>query len=249
MLLALADTHIRIFFLFFLSLPQTLSRMNTPLSKFTLMDSGVIEEDNALQVDFANKFIGGGVLGCEWNPVSPRSSSCSYTSRLERRTPPWPHHGCESLFHMPSAYSLFLSSLSLFCSFPFFFAFSFFFVVPPPSLSFPLSFPVGCVQEEIRFVISPECLVSMLLCERMRSSEAIVIRGVEVFSETTGYGRTFKYKGPVQVSERDGCRVRNCGVRVLRVLRVWFWVGKCLSCSLSLSLFLCIGDVCFCRFR
>lgn len=29
----------------------------------------------------------------------------------------------------------------------------------------------GCVQEEIRFVLSPECLVSMMLCDRMRDDE------------------------------------------------------------------------------
>jgi hypothetical protein len=35
----------------------------------------------------------------------------------------------------------------------------------------------GCVQEEIRFMINPECLVSMLLCEVMKENEAIIIIG------------------------------------------------------------------------
>jgi poly(ADP-ribose) glycohydrolase len=39
----------------------------------------------------------------------------------------------------------------------------------------------GCVQEEIRFVISPECLVSMLLCDRMGDFESIAIRGTEQY--------------------------------------------------------------------
>ncbi|KAI6229978.1 Poly(ADP-ribose) glycohydrolase [Aphelenchoides fujianensis] len=33
----------------------------------------------------------------------------------------------------------------------------------------------GCVQEEIRFLVSPECLVSCLLCERMADDEAILL--------------------------------------------------------------------------
>jgi poly(ADP-ribose) glycohydrolase len=48
----------------------------------------------------------------------------------------------------------------------------------------------GCVQEEIRFTISPECLVSMLLCERMEAREAICLRGTERFSDYSGYGRS-----------------------------------------------------------
>ena len=34
----------------------------------------------------------------------------------------------------------------------------------------------GCVQEEIRFVLSPECLVSMMLCDRMRDDEVCFLR-------------------------------------------------------------------------
>jgi poly(ADP-ribose) glycohydrolase len=54
----------------------------------------------------------------------------------------------------------------------------------------------GCVQEEIRFTISPECLVSILLCERMDDNEAILIRGTEIFSWYNGYAWTFQYAGP-----------------------------------------------------
>lgn len=35
----------------------------------------------------------------------------------------------------------------------------------------------GCVQEEIRFCISPECLVSLLVCDRMAEDEAILLVG------------------------------------------------------------------------
>lgn len=55
---------------------------------------------------------------------------------------------------------------------------------------------LGNVQEEIRFVISPECLVSMLLFEEMESNEAILITGAERFSTYSGYGNKFDYTGP-----------------------------------------------------
>lgn len=51
----------------------------------------------------------------------------------------------------------------------------------------------GCVQEEIRFVICPELLVSLLFSERMDSNEAILIRGAERFSSYTGYARSFEW--------------------------------------------------------
>jgi hypothetical protein len=53
----------------------------------------------------------------------------------------------------------------------------------------------GCVQEEIRFAISPECLVSLLFNEVMGDRDAIVIRGAEQFSEYEGYGRRLRFGG------------------------------------------------------
>ena len=35
----------------------------------------------------------------------------------------------------------------------------------------------GCVQEEIRFVICPELIVTCLFCEVMESNEALIIAG------------------------------------------------------------------------
>ena len=51
-------------------------------------------------------------------------------------------------------------------------------------------------QEEIRFSINPECLVSMLICEVMLDNEAILIRGAEQFAEYSGYGSGFLFTGP-----------------------------------------------------
>ncbi|KAI6185438.1 CBN-UNC-1 protein [Aphelenchoides besseyi] len=56
-------------------------------------------------------------------------------------------------------------------------------------------FSQGCLQEEIRFLISPECLISCLLCEMLNDNEAILILGAQRFSFYEGYGNTFKYVG------------------------------------------------------
>jgi len=53
----------------------------------------------------------------------------------------------------------------------------------------------GCVQEEILFVIKPECLVSLLLCEKMDTNEAVIITGAERYSGYSGYGSSFAWAG------------------------------------------------------
>eukprot|EP00462_Mataza_sp_D1_P001568 CAMPEP_0175088498 /NCGR_PEP_ID=MMETSP0086_2-20121207/281_1 /TAXON_ID=136419 /ORGANISM="Unknown Unknown, Strain D1" /LENGTH=601 /DNA_ID=CAMNT_0016360937 /DNA_START=24 /DNA_END=1829 /DNA_ORIENTATION=- len=53
----------------------------------------------------------------------------------------------------------------------------------------------GCVQEEIRFLLSPECLVSLLLCEVMADHEAIYIVGTQQFSRYSGYAKSFSWAG------------------------------------------------------
>ncbi|KAF4662591.1 hypothetical protein FOL46_005218 [Perkinsus olseni] len=53
----------------------------------------------------------------------------------------------------------------------------------------------GNVQEEIRFSICPELVVTMLLCEVMNDHEAIRIEGATRFSCYSGYGGSFKWTG------------------------------------------------------
>jgi poly(ADP-ribose) glycohydrolase len=53
----------------------------------------------------------------------------------------------------------------------------------------------GCVQEEIRFVICPELIVSMLFCEVMNENEALLVKGCERFSCYRGYAQTFEWAG------------------------------------------------------
>ena len=66
------------------------------------------------------------------------------------------------------------------------------------------------MQEEIRFVISPECLISMLLCEEMDHYESILISGADQFSQHSGYGGSFKCigrsDGKLSVDDRN----RSC---------------------------------------
>ena len=53
----------------------------------------------------------------------------------------------------------------------------------------------GCVQEEIRFSISPELVVGMFFCPVMMDSEAIHLVGSEQFSLYKGYGFSLCYGG------------------------------------------------------
>ncbi|CAF2085662.1 unnamed protein product [Rotaria magnacalcarata] len=53
----------------------------------------------------------------------------------------------------------------------------------------------GCVQEEIRFSICPEMLVSLLICEKMERNECIFLIGCERYSSYKGYAHSFKFAG------------------------------------------------------
>ncbi|CAI9268918.1 unnamed protein product [Lactuca saligna] len=53
----------------------------------------------------------------------------------------------------------------------------------------------GCVQEEIRFMISPELIAGMLFLPSMADNEAIEVIGVERFSKYTGYASSFRFSG------------------------------------------------------
>lgn len=53
----------------------------------------------------------------------------------------------------------------------------------------------GNVQEEIRFSVSPECIVGLLFCEAMVDEEAITIVGTQQYCDYGGYGGTFHPTG------------------------------------------------------
>lgn len=86
-----------------------------PLRRLKVMRNGLIEREGIglLQVDFANKYVGGGVIGS------------------------------------------------------------------------------GCVQEEIRFAICPELIISRLFTEKLLDNEVLIISGCEQFNTYSGYANTF----------------------------------------------------------
>jgi poly(ADP-ribose) glycohydrolase len=53
----------------------------------------------------------------------------------------------------------------------------------------------SCVQEEIRFSICPEMIVSLLVCEMMEKNECVFLIGCERYSLYKGYDNTFEFDG------------------------------------------------------
>uniref|UniRef100_A0AAV1UC64 poly(ADP-ribose) glycohydrolase n=1 Tax=Peronospora matthiolae TaxID=2874970 RepID=A0AAV1UC64_9STRA len=73
----------------------------------------------------------------------------------------------------------------------------------------------GCVQEEIRFLLSPELLVSCLVFAKLEPHEAFVIHGTERYCTHEGYGGSFVCHGNFEDITRfqvmpDGNIRRNC---------------------------------------
>ncbi|KAF9285596.1 hypothetical protein BGZ68_003739 [Mortierella alpina] len=62
----------------------------------------------------------------------------------------------------------------------------------------------GSVQEEIRFVICPELIISRLFTQRLQENEAVLIKGAERYSNYNGYARTFEWHSDhVDTTPRD----------------------------------------------
>eukprot|EP00126_Sphaerothecum_destruens_P002466 Sdes_comp15899_c0_seq1m5022 len=53
----------------------------------------------------------------------------------------------------------------------------------------------GAVQEEIRFMICPELLVTRLITEKLEDNEAVIVIGAERYSEYSGYSSSFTFVG------------------------------------------------------
>ncbi|KAJ9472151.1 Poly(ADP-ribose) glycohydrolase [Diplonema papillatum] len=54
----------------------------------------------------------------------------------------------------------------------------------------------GCVQEEIRFLMTPGLMLARLVCECLSEEEAVRVIGCRQYSTYTGYSDTFCYVGP-----------------------------------------------------
>ncbi|XP_053612340.1 poly(ADP-ribose) glycohydrolase-like isoform X2 [Plodia interpunctella] len=74
----------------------------------------------------------------------------------------------------------------------------------------------GCVQEEIRFVICPELMISMLFTEMLQPDEALIVIGCERYSNYSGYGNSFEFAG----DHRDATPYDSSGRRRCAVLAV-----------------------------
>ncbi|RUS73986.1 hypothetical protein EGW08_018254 [Elysia chlorotica] len=62
----------------------------------------------------------------------------------------------------------------------------------------------GLVQEEIRFVICPEMILSRLFTPVLQDNEVLIMTGCERFSDYTGYSDSFQFKGDyVDKTPRD----------------------------------------------
>ncbi|XP_061611839.1 poly(ADP-ribose) glycohydrolase isoform X1 [Phyllopteryx taeniolatus] len=68
----------------------------------------------------------------------------------------------------------------------------------------------GLVQEEIRFLINPELIVSRLFTEALDHDECLIITGTQQYSKYTGYAQTYKFGGSHQdTTPRDDWK-RRC---------------------------------------
>lgn len=71
----------------------------------------------------------------------------------------------------------------------------------------------GCVQEEIRFMICPELLITRLFTEQLDDNECLTIMGCERFNTYRGYASTFQWtddyvdETPIDDSHRRICTI------------------------------------------
>uniref|UniRef100_A0A8C1SC14 poly(ADP-ribose) glycohydrolase n=1 Tax=Cyprinus carpio TaxID=7962 RepID=A0A8C1SC14_CYPCA len=79
---------------------------------------------------------------------------------------------------------------------------------------------MGLVQEEIRFLINPELIISRLFTEALDSDECLIITGTEQYSKYSGYAESFKWKANHKDEiPRDGWQRRCTEVVAMDALR------------------------------
>ncbi|KAJ8264358.1 hypothetical protein GJAV_G00148230 [Gymnothorax javanicus] len=78
----------------------------------------------------------------------------------------------------------------------------------------------GLVQEEIRFIINPELIVSRLFTEALDHNECLIITGTEQYSKYSGYAETFKWAGEHRDEiPRDNWRRRHTEIVAIDALK------------------------------
>ncbi|CAF2430962.1 unnamed protein product [Rotaria sp. Silwood2] len=71
----------------------------------------------------------------------------------------------------------------------------------------------GCVQEEIRFTVCPEMIISLLVCEVMKDDECIFLIGCERYCSYKGYGFGLEFKADfVDDTPKDAWGRKMCHV-------------------------------------
>ncbi|XP_052468866.1 poly(ADP-ribose) glycohydrolase [Carassius gibelio] len=79
---------------------------------------------------------------------------------------------------------------------------------------------MGLVQEEIRFLINPELIISRLFTEALDSDECLIITGTEQYSKYSGYAESFKWKASHKDEiPRDGWQRRCTEIVAMDALR------------------------------
>lgn len=87
----------------------------------------------------------------------------------------------------------------------------------------------GCVQEEIRFLICPELIVSRLITEELDPNESLLVTGCERFSNYAGYGSSTRWLSDYcDENKRD-----SWGHRITQVVAIDARVFRSLSAQLS----------------
>ncbi|KAL6472400.1 hypothetical protein MHYP_G00185880 [Metynnis hypsauchen] len=77
----------------------------------------------------------------------------------------------------------------------------------------------GLVQEEIRFLLSPELIVARLFTEKLAENECLKITGVQTYSVCSGYSDSFEWLGPHKDdTKRDEWKRRYCQIVALDAL-------------------------------
>lgn len=68
----------------------------------------------------------------------------------------------------------------------------------------------GCVQEEIRFLMCPELILSQLVAEELDPTECLIMIGAERYSNYSGYASTFQWRGKFIDRTRSDSWGRKC---------------------------------------
>ncbi|OWR43927.1 poly [Danaus plexippus plexippus] len=79
----------------------------------------------------------------------------------------------------------------------------------------------GSVQEEIRFMICPELMISMLFTEELKPNEALMVIGCEQYSTYSGYGHSFSWGSNYNdITPRDSSGRKRTAVLAIDALPV-----------------------------